>query len=68
MKHAWMYVWNWEGDHRYCQNCGAVQHKTRDYAWGRVISIRWSPLAGKCQPNATAVEATLNSFYGEARP
>lgn len=33
---------------RRCVKCGAHQAWTKDHLWGRVVSARWVPTAGRC--------------------
>lgn len=33
---------------RRCANCGAIQRRSPETAWMRIVRIRWLPLVGRC--------------------
>lgn len=36
--------------YRRCRNCGVIQQQERETWWGRTLSRKWRPLAGRCKP------------------
>ena len=61
MRHEWEMVqptqatFGFEPKRR-CKICGAVQSKTSETNWGRVVRYQWWPLVGRCKGDKKEVQ------------